>query len=68
MLVCRKEKVDASQYMLLQKNVNSATVKLKLLLENAELNTLNSSRKPFEFMKRTFITCKLPTEVLQMNV
>jgi hypothetical protein len=50
------------------RNVNSATVKHKLPSESVVQSILSNLKKPFECTKRTFIACRLLTEVLPMSV
>ncbi len=56
------------RFMLLLRNASRGTAKPRLRSESAELSILSNWRKLYECMRRTCITCRLLTGVLQTNV
>jgi hypothetical protein len=54
--------------MPLPRNASNGTARPRLHSESAGLSTSSNLRKPSACTRRTFITCRLPTGVLQMNV
>jgi len=53
--------------MLLPRSANNGTARPRLLSGSVGRSTSSSSRKQSECMRRTCITCRLLTGVLQMN-
>jgi hypothetical protein len=58
----------AHRFMPRRRSANNVIARLKLLSGSDERSISSSWKRPFEFMKLIYTTCRLPTVVLQTNV